>query len=139
MILWLFILLDLVAAVAIGCFLQGSPLEILGSIVGIYFILNIFSFLAATILSVWLGRSGQWVLRETSYYPIDYYTDEKVALGFETVARENITSVTYSAERNVPTLEVKRYTLGGWRDRWLMPFCDTRWEYNLILPYESEV
>ena len=97
---------------------------------------GIFTYL----LSMWLGKSDKYVLRETRLYPVelkDAFTLRRLDTGAESNIPEGL-EIIFSNKYTTPTLAVKHYGLGGWRKKLLVEVYPDTYKIILHLPKDEE-
>lgn len=133
MLLWILILLSLATAILLGCILNSVLWGVL-----IYIGFCFASFGVLWLGSMLLGKPVHFVLRENQSYEVIYMDDNIIKIyNGEILAKNELHNTVYTNEVLRPTLEVKRFNIGGWRKELLAELYDDEFEYTLYLPVEK--
>ena len=108
----------------------------------IYFVTASLSAIITVFLSLLLGKTDKFVLREKTRYFVRERTDEyfRVLLDDERIAVIPISEITETrtdTEELCPYIEVEHYNIGGWRKLLLLFVYEDRLKYILYLPSED--
>ena len=110
-----------------------------------YGVLEIFSILFAYGVSLWLGRNGQYTLREKSryyiskveddiYYAYNYDYDQIIKF-----PKDSFDKVYYDPTAITAYVDIEIYNNGGWRRIWLIDTKPDEYRYILHEPKKDEV
>ena len=108
----------------------------------IYFVTASLSAIITVFLSLLLGKTDKFVLREKTRYFVRERTDEyfRVLLDDERIAVIPISEITETradTEELCPYIEIEHYNIGGWRKLLLLSVYEDRLKYILYLPSED--
>lgn len=135
MIYWLLMIPSFIAAIACGITFGSSLLEGIG--VGLLILLGceIVAMLISVLLSLWLGKTSQTVLRKTISVPIIHLDSDSCTLqGGAEINLSAVDDTIFVDDDIQPYIVVNRYNIGGWR-RWLLfELYDDKIQYFVYLP-----
>lgn len=140
MIIWVLILIDVIISVIYGITCGLDFLSSVGAATLLYAALVVVSIAVTLAASMLLGKRDKFVLRKISKYEITHLDTEKLQIASgETLDLSLVNNTIYVDDDITPTLEVKQYNIGGWRQRWLFAIYPDRYEYIVYLPkYKTE-
>ena len=135
MIYWLLMIPGFIAAIASGIIFGSSVLEGIG--VGVLILLGceIVAMLISVLLSLWLGKTSQTVLKKTTSIPIIHLDSDSCTLqGGAEINLSTVDDTIFVDDDIQPYIVVNRYNIGGWR-RWLLfELYDDKIQYLIYLP-----
>ncbi len=135
MIIWVFILIDVIIGIIYGITCGLDLLASIGAATLLYAALVIISMAVTLLASMLLGKRDKFVLRKISKYEITHLDTQKLQIANgETLNLSCIDNTIYVDDDITPTLEIRQYNIGGWRYRWLLAVYPDRYEYIVYLP-----
>ena len=115
MLLFIFLLiLDTIAAIAIGDIIPGSIFDQICCGLAAYFLLVTVSLHFCIVVSMHLGKNIQWKLKKSDIKPIVYYDDTIVKTLDSAMHWTDIGEINYSETNSDVYLIINRYNIPKW-------------------------
>ena len=115
MLLFIFLLiLDTMAAIAIGDIIPGSIFDQICCGLAAYFLLVTISLHFCILVSMRLGKIVQWTLKKSDIKPVVYYDDAIVKTLDSTMYWTDVNEINYSETNSDVYLIINRYNIPKW-------------------------
>ena len=115
MLLFIFLLiLDTMAAIAIGDIIPGSIFDQICCGIAAYFLLATATLHFCILISMRLGKSVKWTLKKSDIKPVVYYDERIVETLDSTMYWTDVDEINYSETNSDVYLIINRYNIPTW-------------------------